>query len=213
MPRIKWTEEMEQFLINNYEGKDCIELSKMINKKFNTHFTNKHISNKKANLKRRRGIDLTTYINYGKFRKGKSPANKGKKWGDYLSKEQQEKAKLTLFKKGNIPPNRREIGDERIDKDGYIKVKVRDGCLNNNWELKHRYIYGKQHGKLPKGYKVIFADGNRRNFDPDNLIAVSSSQELILNRRKLRFEEQDLTKSGVLIAKVIDKANKKLKGE
>lgn len=213
MPKIKWTEEMEQFLINNYEGKDCIELSKMINKKFNTHFTNKHISNKKANLKRRRGIDLTTYINYGKFRRGKSSVNKGKKWDDYLSKEQQEKVKQTLFKKGNIPPNRREIGDERIDKDGYIKVKVRDGCLNDNWELKHRYIYEKHHGKIPKGYKVIFADGNRSNFDPDNLIAISSSQELILNRRKLRFEEQDLTKSGVLIAKVIDTANKRQKGE
>lgn len=210
MPRIKWTEEMEQFLINNYEGKDCIELSKMINKKFNTHFTNKHISNKKANLKRRRGIDLTTYINYGKFRRGKSPANKGKKWDDYLSKEQQEKARTTCFKKGNIPQNHREVGSKRVNVDGYHEIKVAEP---NKWQLEHRVIYEKAHGTIPKGSKVIFADGDKDNLDLDNLVLVSSSQELILNRRKLRFEEQDLTKSGVLIAKVIDKANKKLKGE
>ena len=48
MQRTRWTEEMEQFLIDNYEGKDCIELAKLINDKFNTNFTNWKISNKKA---------------------------------------------------------------------------------------------------------------------------------------------------------------------
>lgn len=211
MQRTRWTEEMEQFLIDNYEGKDCIELAKLINDKFNTNFTNRKISNKKANLKRRKGIDLTTYINHGKYREGISPSNKGKKWDEYLTKEQQERAKITCFKKGNIPPNRREIGEERITKDGYVVVKVRDGKLNKNWELKHRLMYEKYNGKIPEGHKVIFADGNKRNFDKDNLIAVSNSQELILNRRNLIFEEQELTKSGVLIAKVIDTANKRKK--
>lgn len=211
MQRTRWTKEMEQFLIDNYEGKDCIELAKLINDKFNTNFTNWKISNKKANLKRRKGIDLTTYINHGKYREGISPSNKGKKWDEYLTKEQQERAKITCFKKGNIPPNRREIGEERITKDGYIKVKVRDGSLNKNWELKHRLMYEKYHGEIPEGHKIIFADGNRRNFDKDNLIAVSNSQELILNKRNLIFKEQELTKSGVLIAKVIDTANKRKK--
>ena len=85
------------------------------------------------------------------------------------------------------------------------------GCYSRRINIKHRLIYEKHHGKLPKGYKVIFADGNKNNFDIDNLVAISNSQELILNRRNLIFEEQELTKSGVLIAKVIDTANKRKK--
>ena len=46
------------------------------------------------------------------------------------------------------------------------------------------------------------------NFDIDNLIAVSKSEMLILNNNNLRFEDKELTKVGVNIAKVIDKAKK-----
>ena len=59
---------------------------------------------------------------------------------------------------------------------------------------------------------MIFADGNRENFDIDNLVLVSSSEELILNRRKLLTDDKEITKTGVLIAKVIDKTYK-LKNE
>ena len=58
------------------------------------------------------------------------------------------------------------------------------------------------------GHKVIFADGNKRNFDIDNLILVSDSEALIMNANKLRYENKELTKTGALIAKVIDKTNK-----
>ena len=46
------------------------------------------------------------------------------------------------------------------------------------------------------------------NFDIDNLIAVSKAEMLILNNNNLRFEDKELTKVGVNIAKVIDKAKK-----
>ncbi len=29
-----------------------------------------------------------------------------------------------MFAKGNVPPNHRPVGSERISKDGYIEVKV-----------------------------------------------------------------------------------------
>lgn len=58
------------------------------------------------------------------------------------------------------------------------------------------------------GYKVIFADKNKRNFSPENLILVSNSEALIMNNNKLIYEEAELTKSGSLIAKIIDKSNK-----
>lgn len=76
------------------------------------------------------------------------------------------------------------------------------------WIEKHRYIYEKQYGTIPTGHKLIFADGNIENFDIENLILVTDSEALIMNNNKLRFENAELTKTGSLIAKVIDKTNK-----
>lgn len=212
MKKVKWTDEVIQFMIDNYKGKDNIELAKMLNEKFNLNTNNDRVGNVKANLKRRYGIDLTTYINTGCYRKGKLPANKGKKWDEYMSKEGQENSLKTCYKKGNIPYNHKEIGSERISKDGYIYVKVKDGCLSKNYQLKHRYIYEKHNGKIPNGYNVIFLDGNRRNFDINNLKLVSKSEDLIMNNNNFFTNDKDITYTGSLIAKVIDKGNK-LKNE
>lgn len=99
-------------------------------------------------------------------------------------------------------------GGSKPDDLGYVHVKVCDGKGNKNWVPKQRVIYEQHYGPIPKGHKVIFADGNRFNFDIDNLVLVSSSEELIMNQRNLRYDDQDLTKTGHLIAKVIDKRNK-----
>lgn len=104
------------------------------------------------------------------------------------------------LKSCNLP-----IGSERVDKKGYILVKTDEP---NIWIEKHRYIYENVYGKIPTGHKVIFADKNKRNFDLDNLILVSNSEALIMNTHKLIYEDPDLTKSGTLIAKIIDKVNK-----
>ena len=204
----KWTKEVIDFMTENYEGKDNIELAQLLNDKFNLNTNNDRVGNVKANLKRRKGIDLTTKINRGCYRKGMEPANKGKKWDEYMSKEGQEACKKTCFKKGNIPPNRSEIGQERITQEGYTEVKIQDGALNKNWILKHRYIYEQHYGKIPEGYNVMFADKNRQNFDIDNLILVSKHEDLIMNNKKLIYEDKELTKTGHLVAKVIAKTTK-----
>ena len=43
-----------------------------------------------------------------------------------------------MFAKGNVPPNHRPVGSERISKDGYIEVKVAEP---NKWRLKQRVVY------------------------------------------------------------------------
>ena len=95
------------------------------------------------------------------------------------------------------------VGSERESK-GYIVIKIAEP---NVWIEKHRYIYESKYGKIPKGYKVIFADKNKRNFDIENLVLVSNSEALILNTNNLIYEDAELTKTGVLIAKVINKTN------
>lgn len=194
-----WTKEESQFLIDNVKGISLKELTNRYNNKFNMNLTESAIANRKYKL------NLQSGIAGGQFAKGHIPANKGKK----MSKEQYEKSKATMFKKGSIPPNRREIGSERVDKDGYVLVKIQDGHLNKNWILKHRLIYEQIHGKIPKNHKVVFADGNKRNFDPENLLLVSYAEELIMNQRKLFKEDAELTKAGLNVAKVLNKARKR----
>ena len=103
------------------------------------------------------------------------------------------------LKSCNLP-----VGSERNSK-GYILIKVAEPDV---WIEKHRFIYEKVHGKIPKGYKLIFADGNKENLKIENLILVTDSEALIMNTNKLIYEDAELTKTGSLIAKLIDKNNK-----
>jgi hypothetical protein len=102
------------------------------------------------------------------------------------------------FKSCNLP-----IGTERENK-GYILVKVKEP---NIWIEKHRLIYEKVHGSIPDGYRVMFADKNKKNFDIDNLILVTDEEKLIMNHNKLIYEESEFTKAGLMVAKLIKKTN------
>ena len=208
----KYTKEVIDYILENYKGKSLIELADLVNKKFNLNINNDNLSNLKSALRIRKGIILEPARNDGCIKKGNIPKNKGKTWDEYMPKEAQEKSRKTTFKKGNIPPNRREIGEERITKDGYIEMKVQDGCLNDNWVYKHRRIYEQHYGKIPEGYNIIFLDGNKKNCNINNLKAVSKAEDLIMNNNKLFSTDKDITYSGTLIAKIIDKGNK-LKNE
>ncbi len=202
MIRHKYSKEEHQFIIDNVEGITLKELTKRFNKKFNLNVTENAISNQKTKLGIRSGIVG------GRFEKGLVPWNKGKKGS--MTPEQYEKCKATMFKKGNIPANHRPIGSERIDeRDGSTLVKVQDGQLHKNWMPKGRYIYEQAHGKIPAGHKVIFANGDHSNFDLDNLILVSNAEELIMNQRNLISKEAEFTKTGAVIAKVLNKAKKR----
>ena len=83
------------------------------------------------------------------------------------------------LKKGNKPRNSKPVGSERVDKDGYLVVKVAEG--RRNWKPKHHIGLD-----VPKSHKVIFIDGNKRNFAPNNLRVVSNAEMMKMNTM-LRF--------------------------
>lgn len=192
--KYNYSEENVKFLIENVKGISHKELTKRFNEKFNTNLSESAI----ANMKRK--LNLTNDMNT-KFKKGQTSWNKGRK----MSPEQYEKCKETMFQKGNLS-NVRPTGDERIDIDGYTYIKVKQP---NKWVLKHRWLYEKEKGEIPKGYNLIFADGNKQNLDLDNLILVSNSELFIMNQKGLYKQDKELTKSGAMVAKVLDKVNKR----
>lgn len=195
-----YTDEQEQFLIINVKGISLKELTKQFNKKFNLNLSESAIANKKHKL------NLSSGIVGGQFQKGQNAWNKGKEWKEYMSKKGQINSLKTTFKKGNIPHNHRAVGSERITKNGYIEIKIKEP---NKWQLKHRYIYEKKYGKIPKGYNLIFLDGNKQNLEITNLKMVSKAEDLIMNNNNLFTKNKELTNTGAIIAKVINETNKK----
>jgi len=192
---MKYTDEMKQFILDNYKGRYNQELADLFNQKFNTNITSRTIKSYKANNKLNSGLT-------GKFRKGQTPHNKGKK----MPKEVYEKVKHTMFAKGNVPPNHRPVGSERISKDGYIEVKVAEP---NKWRLKQRVVYEETKGKIPEGCPIIFLDGNKRNFDIDNLRCITRSELLYLNCNGLN-NSNEITETGILMARLDRAKNKKM---
>ena len=114
------------------------------------------------------------------------------------------------YKKGNIPYDHRQVGSERISKEGYIKIKVAEP---NKWQLKHRYLYEQANGEIPKGYKIIFLDGNKKNISLSNLSLVKQSEIAIMHNKNLFTTNKNLTNTGTIIANVICKTNELLKKE
>lgn len=203
MKHIYSTEE-DKFLIDNVKGITLKELTNKFNRRFNYTLSESAIANRKYKLK------ITSGITGGQFHKGFKPHNKGKKWGEYMSEESQKNSLKTTFKKGNVPFNHREVGSERINKDGYIEIKVSEP---NKWQLKHRYLYEKEYGKIPDGHNLIFLDGNKQNLKLSNLKLISKAEDLIMNNNKLFTDDKNLTETGTLIAKVINKYSKLKKGD
>ncbi len=124
------------------------------------------------------------------FKKGQLSKNKGKKWADFMSEEGMDASKKTQFKKGHTPHNHKVVGHERITKDDYVEVKIREP---NVFVLKHRLIYEQKKGAIPPGYNIIFLDGNRRNFNIDNLKCVSNEE--LMNQNTIHRYPLELKKA------------------
>lgn len=194
---MKYTNEMRRFILEHYKGTPTDELVRLFNERFKTNVTSSMMKGYKANHKLNSGLT-------GRFNKGHSPINKGTK-GMF-----NRGGNKTSFKKGQLPVNTDSIGTEKVLKDGYIWVKVNNvpkAKKTVNWKPKQKVIWEKINGPIPDGYLVIFADGNNRNFEIDNLVLATKAEILYLNRNHMIYNDANLTKSAVLVARMQNKAN------
>ena len=194
-----WSEEEKKYLKEITPGKHYKEIQELMKNKFNLEFTMNQIKGAICRYKLNTGFT-------GRFQKGDIPFNKGKSQKDYMSAESIEKTKKTRFKKGQSPINCRPVGSERITNDGYIEIKIAEP---NVWKLKHLVVWEKENGPIPKGHALVFADGDKTNISLDNILLVTRHQLLVMNRNKLIKNNSEATKTGVLIAEVLIKANER----
>lgn len=195
MKQHNYTEEEKDFLRDNIKGRSYEELRLLFHERFGIELTKGQIKGFIARYGLTNGRDC-------KFQKGQVSHNKGKKGISYAGME------ATQFKKGNTPHNHRPVGSERINVDGYIEVKVAEP---KKWKQKHVLVWEDANGSVPKGYAVIFLDGDRQNVAIDNLRLVSRGELAIVNKRGLLKKDAGLSETGILIAKVYLKCGKRKK--
>ena len=100
------------------------------------------------------------------------------------------------------------IGTERPGKDGYIKVKVREFPTvpqsKDNWRFKHHLAWEEANGrKLPDGWTVLFADHDKDNYDPGNLVAVPRNWIGVLNNPELpAYSDRETLEACIALAKL-----------
>lgn len=189
--RHTWTHEQKEFLRKYYPSNSQRDLLVL----FNLHFQ------LGINLKQLKSCLTNHNITSGRtgyFEKGSTPANKGKKFPGQINK--------TSFKKGDKPKNYKPIGYERVDRDGYVLIKVSDiGAWHERWKHKHKVIWEKANGPIPKGNVLIFLDRNKLNISLGNLQLISQAQLARMNQNKLFNSDPELTKSGLIIAEIYGK--------
>jgi hypothetical protein len=130
-----------------------------------------------------------------RFPKGHVPQNKGKK----ISDETRAKCQHTFYKKGSIPPNVKPVGYERINGEGYVEIKVAEG--KGQFVSKHRVIWEQQNGPVPARHVIIFADGDKTNFDIDNLVCVSRQDLAVRNRYRKKYGPE-IAENIILLSKI-----------
>jgi hypothetical protein len=83
------------------------------------------------------------------------------------------------FDKGHLPHNTNYNGHERITKDGYIEIRIKQGV----YRLKHLVNWEAVNGKLPKGFCLRCKDGNLKNTHPKNWKLITRQENMLLNSR------------------------------
>ena len=135
----------------------------------------------------------------GQFKKGNTSWNKGKKFNAGGRSTQ------TQFKKGSQPHNTLPVGAEVVKDpdDDLVYVKI---SAPNKWQSKHSLLWEKHHGrKVPRQHVVIFADGDRRNFNISNLVLVHRGDLAAFNKRGYSDAPSEVRPT-LLLATMLDRA-------
>lgn len=187
MNRHKYTPEQRVFLKECVPGHSHKEITTAFNLKFKTNLKASQIT----------GFIKNNKLNTGRtgfFPKGHIPHNKGKKGAGGWEP--------TCFKKGRVPHNHLPIGTELVRNDGYLWVKIAEP---RKWKQKHKIIWEKENGVIPRDHVIIFADGDRLNICIENLLLASRREMLVMNQKKLITKNKELTKTGLLVASLLVK--------
>lgn len=187
-----WTEEEKLLMIEQYPDSYTSKISELLNRSVKSVYAQARLMGlKKSDAFMKMELEkqanrLKTSGEAYRYPKGKTPVNKGKR----MASDVYEKCKATMFKKGNKPHNSKNDWEEgtRNDKSGktYITIKLPG---SKGMKFKHVWLWESVNGKVPKGYNIVFKDGNTKNCIIENLECISNV-ELLRRNTINRFPEE-----------------------
>lgn len=207
----KLSDEIKDFIRENYSDTTNAELTRLVNQKFGTCFSVDAIQGTKKRLDLRKqslfpqAIQDFIRANYHGCSYRELAKQINRTFGTAYTREQ---VKGYCYSRNlhNDFSISKPIGSEKTYADGFSFIKVRDQPIildcRENYELKHHYIWKQAHGPIPPGHVLIFLDGDKTNCSLENLQLVTRAEHIEMIRNKLRFSDPERTKIGVLIAKI-----------
>lgn len=190
--------EIIEFIMANYKGTGPSEMAAKLNEKFGTEYSVQQIRAFYGNRKLDSGIT-------GYFEPGHVSPNKGKKGFHF------EGCEKGWFGSGHVPFNKMPVGTVVKKSDGYLWRKT--GESSRAWKQEHIIRWEEKNGTIPKGFCLTFLDGNKENIELSNLALVSRAEHVNLTRMKLRSENPEITKTGILISRLYTEKQKRKKGK
>lgn len=165
MKRVIWTDDEIEFLKNNYENTLTSELAVMLGKNLKAVYSmaqSLKIRKSQAFIKSF-GSTLAQHpaALANRIQAGNVPHNKDKKMPEHI----RNKVLHTFFKQGHLPHNTKSDGALSKRSDGYWWTRV--GLAD--WKQMHRVVWEQANGPLQPNEVVRFKDGNKDNYQLDNL--------------------------------------------
>ncbi|NNM70205.1 MAG: HNH endonuclease [Gallionella sp.] len=207
-----WTQELVALLVEKYPHISTSKLAPMLDKTEQQIYHKAHLLGLKKTQEYMAGPDggrLLRGTEIGKsyqFSKGHIPVNKGVKGISYPGTE------ATQFKKGEKPHTWRPIGSERLSKEGYLQVKLKDtGVSRHDYVPVHHLVWELHRGAIPKGHRIAFKDGDKTHITFENLEAVSIAE--MMRRNTLHNYPKEIAQLMRLRGLVNRKINRRLKDE
>jgi hypothetical protein len=154
-----WTEEQVQFLREHYKIFGDVELGEIFNAKWkkNKGWSKKHIEKKRRYLGLKRSKQQKDEIQERNRLQGRFSINHWKRWIGRTATI----GEVRIWKEQNRP---------------YKVVKTENGFVSYP-----RMLWTEKFGAIPKGFNVMFRDGNTLNCELNNLELVSDEQLAIRN--------------------------------
>lgn len=195
---VRWNKAQLEFLREYYPKHPANELVVLLNKRFHLKRTVKQIQSAAKRHGIKSGRD-------GRFKPGNKPHPDAKPKG----------ANKTSFVKGNKPHNWNPVGHLRwygSGKHKYLQIKLTDtrNTLKDYVEV-HRLIWFQHNGPIPEGHNVIFRDGDKTNFKPENLMLVSRKDHAMMCKMGFYDGVSETKDAALLLVQIQRKRNERMK--
>ena len=109
-----------------------------------------------------------------------------------------------VFEKGCTGWRHKPVGSEGFT-GKYVKVKVAEHL----WKTKQQVVWEEHYGKLNDGEVVLILNGDPKDVRIDNLMKVTKSEMLAINRNRLHSNDTEIGRTKALLGKLLAAKGKK----